>query len=125
MATELQGMDLSLLAGEDLSAKQFHIVKGGTAAREVVAAAAATDMLVGVLQDKPEEGEICTVRFTGITKVKASGALATPFTEITSDADGKAAAASSGNSAIGFILEPAGAEDDIISAVLYGGKRKI
>lgn len=60
-----------LIAGEDLSSKQYYWVKFGSTAPEVKAAAATTDKAFGVLQNDPEDGEEAEVAIGGLAKVIA------------------------------------------------------
>ena len=64
---------ISLAAGADLSSKQYTFVKlSGTG---VISAAAATDVVIGVLQNAPTSGKTAEVAVDGITKLKASAAI--------------------------------------------------
>jgi len=65
----------TLVAGEDLSAKQYHFVKidGAGAA---VAVSGATDRPLGVLQNNPTAGQEAEVLISGGTKVAAGGTAA-------------------------------------------------
>jgi len=82
-----------LVAGADLSAKQFYLVKMDTVAQQVVLGAAATDELIGILQNKPASGAAAEVanRSGDITKAAAGGAIAIGD-KISSDAAGKCVA---------------------------------
>jgi|SRR5229473_6726651 len=64
--------DESFKANADLSAKQWYAVKL-TAADTVDMASAATDLCVGILQNKPTSGHAAEVRILGITKVSSDG----------------------------------------------------
>lgn len=70
MAYEHEGIDLSFIAGEDLSGDQYHFVtlKSDT---EVERPNAATDWCVGILQNNPESGEEAVVRVGGVSKLVA------------------------------------------------------
>ena len=67
--------DLSFKAAADLSALQYTFVKLD-ANGNLIAAAAAGEKCVGVLQNKPKLGETATVRPVGTSKVVASAAIA-------------------------------------------------
>lgn len=76
MAFEAPGAsEFSFEAGADLSALQFHFVKLN-ASGQVVAVAAGTDKVIGILQNKPIAGEAATVWMAGISKLKVSAAIA-------------------------------------------------
>lgn len=122
MAVELQVFDDSFEAAADLRTKQFYLVKLD-ANRKVVLASAATDNIIGVLQNKPNTGQSAKVRLIGISKVVAGAAftLATN-TWLTSDANGKAVAAApaagTNNGVVGQPYESATAADDIVTALV-------
>lgn len=75
MAGELAIFDHGFAAGEDLSNDQFKLMKL-SADRTVIKTAAATDQVLGILQNNPKSGEQASVRLIGISKVVASAALA-------------------------------------------------
>lgn len=110
----------------DLQTKQFYIVKLDTATQGgVLLAAAASDQIIGVLQNKPGTGSIsgvnhaAVVRILGISKVIAGGTVAVGDW-LTSDANGKAVATTTaGDYVIGRSLN-AGSSGDIISVLMTG-----
>src|SRR5574337_1127881 len=64
-----------LKAGADLSAKQYYFVKL-SADKTVVVCAAATDIPIGVLQNKPDaSGKAAEVVAVGVTKVSGDADL--------------------------------------------------
>lgn len=83
-----------LVAGADLSAKQFYFVKL-SAAFTVVACSAVTDIPIGVLQNDPTSGQEASVCVFGLTKVNSDAALAVGDV-IGTAADGQAAAYAAG-----------------------------
>ena len=124
MATELQGFDVSLKVNADFSAKQFFIVKMSTTARTVALGAAATDKLIGIMQDAPTaSGKIGTVRVSGLSKISAGGTFAAGDA-LTSDAAGEAVkadpAAGVNNGQVGIALEAA-VDGDIVTCLLQPG----
>lgn len=82
----------TFIASGDHSGLQYHIVEL-VAAHEVSAAAA--NLGIGVLQNKPQNDEHATVAMEGITKCKAGGAVAVG-NYITSAGSGWATAVLSG-----------------------------
>lgn len=75
MAYEGFQIRLSLAAGADLSSEQFKFVKLNASGQAVICAAA-TDLPIGVLQNKPDaSGKTATVCVVGITKVDSNAAL--------------------------------------------------
>ena len=67
-------VELSFIAGADLSAKQYYLVEM-SADQTVTVANATTDKIVGVLQNKPTAGQIARVRVHGVTRVVCNGAV--------------------------------------------------
>ena len=64
---------ISRVAGEDLSAKQYHFVKLDNGDGTVKAVDGATDRPIGVLQNTPTSGQIAEITVVGGTKVEAGG----------------------------------------------------
>ena len=64
---------ISRVAGEDLSAKQYHFVELDNGNGTVKAVNAATDRPIGVLQNTPTSGQIAEITVVGGTKVEAGG----------------------------------------------------
>lgn len=76
MTESYQGWDETFKAAGDLSAAQFHFVKL-SAAGTVTTCDGATDVPVGVLQNKPNAiNKAATVRIWGLTKVVLGGTIA-------------------------------------------------
>ena len=79
----------ALVAGEDLSAKQYYYVKL-SANNTVIAPTLATDIPIGVLQNNPDaSGKSATVCSIGVTKVSSNEALTAGWL-IGTSADGQA-----------------------------------
>lgn len=84
----------------DLSEKQYHFVKFGTAAGTVTAVTAATDKVVGILYDymvDGKAGDTADVALVGGGAQVVVAATLAAGTKVTSDATGKAVAAVSGD----------------------------
>jgi hypothetical protein len=64
---------VSRVAGEDLSAKQYHFVKLDNGDGDAVAVSGATDRPFGVLQNSPTAGQIAEITVVGGTKIEAGG----------------------------------------------------
>ncbi len=110
---------LSIPAGADLSAKQYTFVKiSGTG---VIAAAAATDIPVGVLLNDPASGETAAVAVSGVVKVKASAAIVAGVL-VGTTATGTAVTLVAGTDTTKYILgraiTAAGAAGDIITVAI-------
>lgn len=102
MATTVDGQSRAFEAGADLSTKKYYIVKQDTVQTEVVLASAATDNLLGVLQNDPKEGENAVVMLrsaTGTGKVKTGGS-GSAGAHLTADSAGKAVATTTGGDEI-------------------------
>lgn len=112
MSQSTRSFEKAIVAGEDLSAKQFFIAQL-SAAGLLEVGEGATDLLVGVLQDGAVAGQAGTYRFIGTTKVKAGGPIGIGA-YVTSDANGKAVATTTnGAVVIGRALEAADTDDII------------
>lgn len=109
----------NIAAGADLSAKQYTFVKiSGTG---VISAAAATDVVIGVLQNSPKSGQVAEVAVSGITKLKASAAI-TAGALVGTTSTGLAVAVVAGTDTTKFVLgqaiTAAGAANDIITVAV-------
>lgn len=69
-----RGCDMTWEAGEDLSAKQYHMVELRTDGKVYLcdAVSAAERIPLGILQNNPEEGQAATVRVDGESYVVAA-----------------------------------------------------
>lgn len=94
MSQSIRDFEKSFVCGSaSLITKQYYIVKQDTDGTMILAAAG-TDKIVGVLQNKPAIGAAALVRFVGTTKVIAGGTIAVGAF-VTSDASGKAVSTTS------------------------------
>ncbi len=109
---------LAVEAAADLSAKQYGVMRLSGADLCNQASEAINSGVVGVLQNKPQSGEYATIAYSGKSKVVAGGAL-TVNDIITSNSSGKAAKVASGQMAFGRVLEAAGADGDVVTALLF------
>ena len=90
MAYENPGMCVSLSAGEDLSAAQFHFVKL-SANNTVVLCAGVTDIPAGVLQNKPSAaGQVAEVMLWGVSKLRVGAVALTYGLAVGTNATGEA-----------------------------------
>jgi hypothetical protein len=111
----------SFIASADLSAKQFHFVKLGTADQTVSAIAAVTDKPIGILMNAPLSGEAAEVAMIGGgAKLKAGGVIAVGD-RVGASSAGKGLACDSvtGEVAVAVALDGA-AEDDVVPVVIMG-----
>ena len=122
MAYEISNNSLkvTLIAGADLSAKQYYFVKM-SADNTCVLCSAATDAPIGVLQNSPESGEEASVLVIGGTKLVASAAIAAGIkigTASTGKADAKVAGTDTTEYTVGQVLLASAADADILTAVI-------
>ncbi|WP_064444439.1 DUF2190 family protein [Rhodococcus sp. YH3-3] len=112
------------VAGADLTGKRYHIAKLD-ANGEVVLAAAATDNILGVLDNEVKKGgvaEVVLANGQGTFKVKAANAVIAKDAFITTDASGKAVATTTaGNRVIGRAVR-AGVANEVIEYVKHNEK---
>ena len=119
MALELRIWDMSLDAYADYEDEQFHIMYL-SAEYTARLATSGSQMLVGILQNKPDAAlKAAEIRRVGISKVVCGGDISVGD-EITADANGHAVTASEGDRYVGHALE-AGVEGRIISVVMEFG----
>jgi len=110
----------SFEAAADLSAKQFFAMQIDTAGKINLGdgGAAAPDVLIGVLQNKPKAGEAGQVQSSGITKAVA-GATVTAGADLTSDSTGRFVAAITTDIILGICLQGA-AVGEVFSMLIVG-----
>ena len=122
MAYEISNysVKITLVAAADLSALQYTFVKLN-ASGQAAAAAAATDIPIGVLQNAPTSGQEAEVLVVGGTKIVAGAAIGEGALVGTS-ATGRAVALVAGTDTtkyvVGTLLTEAGASGDIVTAVI-------
>jgi hypothetical protein len=121
MAARGEQVCIGLVADADLSANQYQVVRVVSANRVNIASQNSVYRAVGVLQNTPKAaGREATIAVNGETKVMA-GAAITAGLPISHNSSGRAIAATSGLAVLGFALEAAGADGDIIRALLLQG----
>lgn len=115
MAYHVDDFELgTLVAGADLTADQYKIVKVDAAGKLVLTGAA--DEHAGILDCPGDTDESVRIRVSGVAKVVA-GAAITTGDGVESDAAGKLRTLTTGP-LVGIALEAAGADGDIISVLL-------
>ena len=103
MATQQHPICVTLIAGADLSAKQFFFVS--VAADGQVDPTGDGADAAGVLQNAPAAaGRAAEVAISGVVKVEAGGSV-TAGDDIASDASGNAVTAATGDQILGVALE--------------------
>lgn len=118
MSYEVPGFVLgTLVAGDDLSAKQYRFVVG--TAGDNVGLATAAAVCMGVLQNSPAEGDVCSIMVNGVSKVVCDDPV-TEFARVEVGNEGGCMAIASGKG-VGWALE-AGVEGQVVPVLLmqYG-----
>jgi len=110
------GVDQSYEISEDLSAKQFHVMKQGTTLKSALIADTAGEVVLGVLQDTGLDGssdvEHGDVRKSGESQCKIGGTISIDD-PLQADTDGMAIVATTADHVFARALE-AGVDLDII-----------
>lgn len=121
MAARGEQICIGLYAEADLSNNQFQAVRVTAERRCNIASHNAVMRAVGILQDSPKSGRNCRVAVYGETKAMAGAAIANVGIPVAHNASGRVIAATSGLAVIGYNLEAAGADGDIIAILLANG----
>ncbi len=122
MAYEISNysVKVTLVAAADLSALQYTFVKLNSSG-QVAAAAAATDIPIGVLQNAPTSGQEAEVLVVGGTKIVAGAAIGEGAL-VGTGATGKAVALVAGTDTtkyvVGTLLTESAADGNIVTAVI-------
>lgn len=101
MAYDIPVLDVSFVAGADLSSSQYMFVKLNSSGKAILNAAAGEDS-IGVLQNNPTSGAIAIVRVWGISKVVVgtdNSGVVTVMDPVATNASGQAKTAVKGNGA--------------------------
>ncbi len=118
MANQGLGWDESYTISEDLSAKQFFVLKDGTTTGSALLADTAGGAVLGILQDTGLDGSSTVahalVRTAGESKVKIGGNISIRD-PLQADTDGMAIVATTADKVFGRALED-GVDGDIIRA---------
>lgn len=114
------GGDITRLAAADYSAttEQYKIVRASSAT-QVTTTTAATQIPLGVLQNRPASGQAAEVRVnSGSTTKCVAGAAITAGAEVMSDASGRAITATTTNEVVGIALTAAANAGELIDLLL-------
>lgn len=122
MAYEIanSAVKITLVAGEDLSAKQFYFVKINSSG-QAVACSGATDKPIGVLQNDPASGKEAIVTVVGGTKIVSSASIDEGVligTNSAGKADAKVPGTDTTEYVVGQVILAAGADNEILTAVV-------
>lgn len=117
MSQSIKDFERTGVAGESLTAAKYHIVQLDSSG-DIEIGEGNTDLLVGVLQNKPASGGAALYRFAGTTKIVAGGAV-TLGDYITCKSDGRALTTTTDKDVIvGRALETCTTDGDIIEMQL-------
>lgn len=115
------GRSRPYIAGADLSSNQYCFVKQGSTQNTVVLATAATDDIIGILENAPKSGwEAKVVLFNaqGTMSILAGGSIGANV-KITCNGSGRATSTiNSGDFVLGTTVDAATANGDVIEIVL-------
>lgn len=109
MATESGGKKFSRLAGEDLRTSIYHAVKLDTTGQFVKGTAGAR--CVGIMQDKPNTGEVGSAMYLGISPAVYGGSV-TANDDLACDANGHLVTAVAGQPVVAVALESGSANEE-------------
>jgi len=116
MSQAVGALDITLVAGADLSILQYHFIKLDADGKAV--ACGANGVSIGILQNTPESGEAARVRVLGTSKL----VMNEPVDEaeaITSTSTGAGEVVDAANEFAGAIdLEAATAQNDIVEVLI-------
>jgi hypothetical protein len=122
MAIEYGGIDISLVAAEDLSAHQFCFVhQASDTTVDLIDSGA--ELAIGVLQNAPESGETAVIRISGTSKLVMNDAVAVgvavkaEYVGATDNGKGDAVD-TDGDPGRGICIMASGAEDDVGAVLL-------
>jgi hypothetical protein len=123
MAVEIPLFDVPFKAAADLTAKQYYALEI-TAADTVNVCGAATDRVIGVLQNTPNTNQAASVRVHGITKAVSdgSGTAIAAGDYVGPNSSGKMVKkATADYSVAGIALSASSADGTVISVLLTPG----
>lgn len=112
-----------LLAGEDLSAWQYKPVKLASTAGEVVKGDAVTDVVIGILQNDPTDGQAAHVAGVGsVSKAVSGTSVLTAGAYLTVNSAGVVPTTTDNTAICGRSIEAASAAGDLIQIQVLGGR---
>lgn len=125
MSQQTGALDITFKASSDLSSNQYCLVKmsgsGTPHGVELTGADSSTDVIIGVLQNEPDEEEAAVVRVLGTSKVKVDGSVSIGDLVGVGTPAGYAHTADTDKDIyIGIALEEASTSGDIIEVLLTG-----
>lgn len=118
MAARGEQICIGLEAAVDLTAAQYRVVRAVAANAVNVASQNSVARALGILQDIPKSGQACRVAVFGETKAVAGAAISGVGVPLSHNSSGCVITATSGLCVIGWNLETAGADLDVIRILL-------
>lgn len=120
MAYEMDTLDISLIAGADLSALQYRFVK--LSADNTVVVCGADEQAIGILQNKPTSGLMARVRVFGVSRFSNGTAGAIAYgVKVKSAANGQGVASTADKEIyFGIVLDGVAAQNEIATILLTG-----
>lgn len=119
MAYEIPGFSFTLVAGEDLTSSQFCAVDVEVSTGAAILPTAG-ERAIGVIQNKPNDGEAVTIVVSGVTKVLIGVGGMIAGNNVAVDDDGTIVQAASGDRCLGIALST-GAEATLGTVLLLNG----
>lgn len=115
-----------LTADVSLAANQHRFVKhaGTGKPNEVVAAAAATDVPIGVQENKPTADQAVEITVDGVTKLEA-GAAVNAGAQLSSDASGRGITAVNGSVTRAIALNSAAGAGELMTVLLVSPSKLV
>lgn len=110
----------TLVAGADLSAKQYHFVKLNSSGA-VISCAVAGEQVFGVLQNKPTSGQAAEVVVFGATKIVGSASIAKGALVMTTNAGRAVTAATAESKIVGWMLDETAGADGEVGTIHFTG----
>jgi hypothetical protein len=120
VAYEIPGFSFTLVAGEDLSSSQFCAVDVEVSTGQAVLPTAQA-RAIGIVQNKPHDGEAATIVVSGVSKVLVGVGGVVAGNNVTVDDDGTVIQAGSGDRCIGVALSTGAAATLQTVLLLNGG----
>lgn len=121
MAVGGEYFSITKLATATLATSQFKIVKPSTTAGECKVGAAATDSIIGVVQNNPAAGEPAKIAVVGVCKVQAEASVAAGDHVACSTTARAKTTTTANNHVLGIALEASTTAGDIIKVALSPG----
>mgnify|MGYP003151426467 CR=1 FL=1 len=127
----MEGYTIQGFAEADLSSHQFKFVEWDASDWQIgLPAGDTSETILGVLLNKPGAGEVAVIQVSGVCWVIADEVAIAPFKAISTDTNGLAKLAASGDALLGYVYEaPAGtpasrttAAGEMIRVFLYDQK---